>query len=66
MTLGTSSSVMETVASAVAPGVMRVGRDELKPSFTLSPSSSAVSWVAVKVISFSVSPALNTTLLGTL
>ena len=57
---------METVASAGLPVVMRVGRDDPKPSFTLSPSSSTLSGLARNVISFSVSPSLKTTLLGTL
>ena len=60
-----SSSVIDTVASLGLPADTPVGRF-WKPSFTLSPSSSTSSGVAWKVISSSVSPALNTTLLGTL
>ena len=57
---------METVVSAGVPSVIRAGRVEPKPNSTLSPSSSTSSGIAWNVISFSVSPALNTTLVGTL
>ena len=53
-TEGTSSSVIETMASPVEPSLTPAGR-ESKPSFTLSPSSSSVSSVAVKLKVFSVS-----------
>ena len=64
MTDGTSSSVMEMVVSLVVPSVTPVGRVP-KVSFTLSPSSSTLSEVAVKVKLFSVSPLLKVTLAGT-
>ena len=44
---GVSSSVMLTVVVAVVPALTRDGSMP-KVSFTLSPSSSKLSWVAVK------------------
>ena len=64
MTAGSSSSVMETVVSLVEPAVTPSGSMP-KESFTFSPSSSTVSWVAVKVMVFSVSPLSKVTLLAT-
>ena len=55
---------MLTTDSSVVPLVTRVGRSP-KVSFTLSSSSSTVSWAAVKVKVFSVSPLLKVTLAGT-
>ena len=55
---------MLTVVSAVAPAVTPVGSAP-KASFTLSPSSSSVSWAAAKVMGCDVSPALNVTVAGT-
>ena len=55
---------MVTVVSSVGPPVTALGRVP-KSSFTDSPSSSALSWVAVKVKDFSVSPLSNVTLAGT-
>ena len=63
-TAGSSSSVMETTVSLGLPSVTPVGRVP-NPSFTLSPSSSSPSWVAVKGMLFSVSPDANSTLAGT-
>ena len=53
-----------TVASFVVPADTPVGKAP-KPSFTLSPSSFSLSEAATKVISFSVSPLLNSMLPGT-
>ena len=39
VTEGTSSSVIETMASLVVPALTPVGRELSKPSLTLSPSS---------------------------
>ena len=58
-----SSSSMLTVAGV--PALTRDGRFGPKASFTLSPSSSTLSWVAVKVNVFDVSPALKVTSAGT-
>ena len=55
VTLGTSSSLMETVVSGTLPLDTPAGRALPKVSLTLSPSSSTVSWVAVKVKVFSMS-----------
>ena len=65
VTDGTSSSVMDTTASCGLAAVTSVGRGDPKASLTLSPSSSIVSCVALKVMLFSVSPLLKTTLAGT-
>ena len=59
-----SSSVMLTVVWVVVP-VCTVAGSVPKVSRTLSPSSSTVSCVAVKVNAFEVSPALNITFAGT-
>ena len=64
VTAGTSSSVMLTVVSLGVPALTSGGRVP-KPSFTLSSSSSSVSWVALKVNVFAVSPLLKVTLAGT-
>ena len=64
VTAGTSSSVIETTVSLVDPSLTPVGRFP-KPSFTLSLSSSSVSWVALKVIVFAVSPGAKLTFVGT-
>ena len=56
--------MIETTVSLVAPSDTPVGMFP-KPSFTLSPSSLALSWVALKVKVFAVSPDANTTLEGT-
>ena len=64
VTSGSSSSVMLTVVSSVAPAVTPVGSAP-KASFTLSPSSSTASAVAVKSKVFEVSPELKVTLAGT-
>ena len=64
VTEGTSSSVIETVASFVVPALTPVGRVP-KPNFTDSSSSSTSSSVAVKTNVLSVSPALNVTPAGT-
>ena len=64
VTAGTSSSAMATVVASGARVLTFAGRVP-KPSFTDSSSSSSVSWVALKVIVFAVSPAANTTLEGT-
>ena len=55
---------METVARGVVPAVTLAG-SVLKPSLTLSSSSSTVSCVAVKVNDCSVSPLWKVTLAGT-
>ena len=55
---------MLTVVSPGAPALTPVGSAP-NPSFTLSPSSSSVSWVAAKVMGCDVSPALKVTLAGT-
>ena len=55
---------METTDSPVVPLVTRLGRAP-SPSFTLSPSSSTLSSVALKVKVFEVSPVLKVTLAGT-
>ncbi len=55
---------METMVSLVAPAVTPVGSAP-KVSLTLSPSSSVVSWVAVKVKVLEVWPLAKTTLAGT-
>ena len=65
VTCGSSSSVMVTTVSAVAPSDTPSGRFVAKASSTLSPSSSSASAVAVKVIVCDVSPSLNVTLNGT-
>ena len=59
-----ATSVIETVASSVAPDVTFAGRVP-KPSFTLSPSSSTASRAAVNVNDRTVWPLWNVTLLGT-
>ena len=59
-----STSVMDTVASSVAPDVTLAGRVP-KPSFTLSPSSSTASRAAVNVNDRTVSPLWKVTLDGT-
>ena len=59
-----SSSVMATVVSVGVPSLTSGGRVP-KVSRMLSPSSSTVSCVAVKVKAFDVSPALNVTFAGT-
>ena len=64
VTAGTSSSAMATVVVSGARVLTFAGRFP-KPSFTLSPSSLALSWVALKVIVFAVSPDANTTFAGT-
>ena len=51
---------MVTVAAGMAPLDTPSGK-VLKANATLSPSSSSVSWVAVKVNDFSVSPLSNVT-----
>ena len=56
--------MIDTVASPVVPAVTPAGSVP-KPSLTDSPASTAVSCVAVKVISFSVSPLSKVTLAGT-
>ena len=63
-TCGSSSSVMLTVVSVGVPALTPAGRGP-KVSFTLSPSSLALSWVALKVKVFAVSPDANVTLEGT-
>ena len=65
MTAGSSLSVMVTVVVEVVPAVTPVGRDAPKPRATVSPSSSAESSVAAKVMVFEVSPAAKVTLAGT-
>ena len=55
---------MLTVVSSVVPSLTLAGSVP-NSSFTLSPSSSAVSAVAVKVNVSSVSPEWNVTLAGT-
>ena len=65
VTDGTSSSVMLTVVSSGVPALTRASGMEPNPSCTLSPSSSSVSCVALKVIVFSVSPLRKVTLDGT-
>ena len=62
---GTSSSVMETVVSLGVPAVTPAGRGVPKLSLTASPSSSAESSVAMKVIVWLVSPEAKVTLEGT-
>ena len=64
VTDGSSSSVMFTVVVAGEPALTPVGSVP-KLSFTLSPSSSTVSSVAVNVNVFDVSPLANDTLAGT-
>ena len=64
VTAGTSSSAMATVVASGARVLTFAGRFP-KPSFTLSSSSSSVSWVALKEKVFAVSPDANTTLAGT-
>ena len=61
---GLSSSLMSIVASLLVPPVTALGRVP-KPSFTDSSSSSTVSWRAVKLKNFSVSPLRKTTVRGT-
>ena len=56
---------MLTVVSLGEPSLTPAGRLDPKASFTLSPSSSRVSWVAAKVMGCDVSPALNVTVAGT-
>ena len=56
---------MVTVASSVVPAVTPSGSVVPKLSLTLSPSSSTVSWAAVKTKVFSVSPLPKVTLGGT-
>ena len=64
MTVGTSSSVIETTAwDGLAEDTL--GGSVPKVSRTRSPSSSSVSWMASKSNVFSVSPLLKTTLAGT-
>ena len=55
------TEMMLTVASVVIPAVTPGGRLR-NPSFTDSPSSSSVSWVAVNVNDFEISPLLKVTL----
>ena len=61
--------MIATMVSVVAPASTRSSlcwsRARSKLRATLSSSSSSVSCVAVKVIVFDVSPALNVTLAGT-
>ena len=64
VTAGTSSSVMFTVAWVGLMAKAPVGMLP-NPSLTLSSSSSTVSWVALKVKVFSVSPLFKVTLVGT-
>ena len=64
-TPASSSSSMLTVVVTVVPTLTPAGRLVPKPSSTLSPSSSMVSCVAVKVIVFDVSPVSKVTLPGT-
>ena len=56
---------MLTVVWFGVPALTRAGRVAPNPSSTLSSSSSIVSCVALKVMLFSVSPLLKTTLAGT-
>ena len=65
MTDGTSSSVMVTALVAGLPAVTPVGSVAPKLSLTLSPSSSTVSWAAVKVNVLEVSPLSKVTFCGT-
>ena len=64
LTTGTSSSAMLTVASFGLPELTPVGSVP-NPSFTLSSSSSTVSWVAEKLRVLKVSPELKVRLAGT-
>ena len=61
---GASSSVMETVVSGTLPLDTPAGNWLSKVSLTLSPSSSTVSWVAVKVKVCSVSVGPNVRLVA--
>ena len=63
-TCGPSSSLIDTVVSAGLPALTPAGSVP-KPSFTLSPSSSTVSSVAVNVMLCSLSPLSNVTLAST-
>ena len=65
VTCGSSSSAMATVVSSGAPGAHPRSASVPKASFTLSPSSSTSSAVALKVMLFSVSPLLKLTVAGT-
>ena len=56
---------MLTVVSLGEPSLTPTGRLDPNPSFTLSPSSSAVSAVAAKSKVLDVSPASKVTLVGT-
>ena len=56
---------MLTVVSAGVPALTPTGRLAPNPSFTLSPSSSTASAVAVKSKVFEVSPELKVTVAGT-
>ena len=64
VTCGSSSSVMLTVVVEVVPAVTPLGGVP-KPRATVSSSSSTVSSVAAKAISFDVSPLLKVTFCGT-
>ena len=65
VTPGSSSSVMLTVVSFGVPVFTRSGRPVPNPSSTLSPSSSSLSYVALKVSVRPVCPLANVTLDGT-
>ena len=65
VTEGSSSSSMTTIVSSLPPGLTRASGIVPNFSSTLSSSSSTVSWEAVKVMVFSVSPLLKVTLVGT-
>ena len=67
VTCGASSSVMVTALTPwpVVPAVTPVGSVAPKLSLTLSPSSSTVSWAAVKVKDLEVSPLSKVTFCGT-
>ena len=64
VTCGSSSSVMATVVSSTLPALTPIGSGPTA-SFTLSPSSSTSSAVALKVKVFAVSPLLKVRLAGT-
>ena len=63
-TAGTSSSLMETVVSGTLPLDTPAGNGLSKVSLTLSPSSSTLSWVAVKVKVLEVSVGPKVTLVS--
>ena len=65
VTKGSSSSVILTVVSVGITALTPECGMDPNASFTLSPSSSTVSWVGVKVTVLVVSPLLKVTLVGT-